>query len=107
MTHAGRTLLLFPLLLLLLLFLVALAERATAAVAAGGSSLRGVQRVATELQQGKAAVASSDDGVVREAFDVDGTSLGYAHDPLGGWSESKIGLPERDAPYMYHENASY
>lgn len=73
--------------------------------AAGGARGRGERNRngARGLFEGDAS------SVVLEAFDENGTSLGYSHDAASNWSPSQV-LSEEDTgdvPFMYHANASY
>ena len=78
-----------------------------AAGGAGGGRER-TRNGARELFEGDPS------SVIQEAFDENGTSLGYSHDAASNWSLSQI-LSEvilseditEDLPFMYHANASY
>lgn len=48
-------------------------------------------------------------GVVQEAFDAEGVSLGYRDDDESDWTFSQVdfGTLTTTTTFMYHQNASY
>lgn len=77
-----------------------------------GRGAGGVRGGGERKRNGARELLEGDDvsSVVKEAFDENGTSLGYSHDAASNWSHSVIlseGITPGDVPFMYHANASY
>lgn len=77
----------------------------------GGRGAGGVRGGGERKRNGARKLLDRDASlVVQEAFDENGTSLGYSHDAASNWSRSQVILSEGitgDMPFMYHANASY
>lgn len=91
---------------------VASAALALGLVAGSGPAAAGARQYGSRnlQQQGRRRRRPIDNSsVVQEAFDADGISLGYLHDPDANWTESQAGLMvlEGAPSFSYHRNASY